>query len=151
MPTLKETIIDGVKVMVQKHPTMRGLQLKARVMRGAQIMLGLFAPGVTEEQEPLIVSQGLAGLTPVELTEFITELLALTSVVVPDRNGTMNVVPLSSQAMIDNAFDERDDMLFFRVVAFALKVNLLGFIAGISSALGTLAIPTDKTSPSPTK
>jgi hypothetical protein len=137
---VQSTTVGDMKVTVQKHPVMRGLVLKARLLKLvapalsqasalsnvtslAQADVGALAPAL----------QALAAqIQPTELPGLISEVLACTTVIVRDSAGMLNQIDLGlGDEMLQQVFSSRSDLDLFRVVAFALKVNFADFfVAG---------------------
>lgn len=140
-----EAEIDGYKVSTTRHPPLRGLQLKARVLRlVAPAARGLSAAGDLGELADLELNveniekiapalEALAGaIDPETLPDLVCELLCNTSIIVPDARGVLNRIELNSRGNIDLAFDGRDGLMF-RVIAHAAGVNFADFFGGKAS------------------
>lgn len=149
-----EKTVDGVKISTTKHATMRLLQLRGRLMKIVLPAIGGFAAagkklaaaGVTTANVGALLEQDTDELAPAlkafaeaidpdALPALVCEILANTSVTLPlGENRTLSRIELHSSPNIDIAFDDQDELLFYKVLAHALTVNVGGFFAALARA-----------------
>lgn len=148
-----EKTIDGFKVSTTKHSTVRGLQLRARLMRivlpaiSALTSKGVTSIGAVKDID-LDDEAGLDKLAPALerlaekldpeiLPDLMCEILCNTSINVPvGEPPTLTRVELNAPEKIDAAFDGRHEFLLYKVLGHALKVNFsdpFAWLAGMAS------------------
>lgn len=143
-----EKTIDGFKVSTTRHATMRGLQLRARLLKivlpavsalsaSGVKSIGAMADTDTAELDVEKMAPALERLAqaipPAELPDLVCELLINTSIVCPVGDKIIRI-ELANSTNIDMAFDDKDELLFYKVIAHAIGVNFGSFFAALAQA-----------------
>ena len=154
MAKTQQETINGWTIYTNRLPMLRGLEQKARVMKVTVPIAAPLAPLAKEAKEgggiqnidieraAVMLAQAAVHLEPAQLPVVIQDILQTTSVVMPDDKGRMNRIDLCDAGAIDRVFTDAGELVLFKVVWFALKVQFENFLGGSVFDLFTQATPT---------
>jgi len=148
MMETKNTTIEGFDVRCTQHRARAAAKLLAkvgRVVAPGLSKLGKLAAGGDIKDADLedlspAVSALFEALTDDQLDRLMGEILAHTTITMPDSSGQMRVFDLSQGVMVDEAFTGRLSLMF-AVMKFALEANFGSFFAasGVLAAVARAA------------
>ena len=151
-----EARIGNLTVRTESHPPLRGLTLRGRLLKILAPVLSKLPENVSLEQ---LMSSNVSALgpalgalfeqiQPAELPDLCWEILAFTTVTVPDDKGTPVIFTFADRRMIDLAFGgpNAGDFDLELTCAHALKANFSGLFQAAGSGVGSSALPATATS-----
>lgn len=151
-----EARIGNLAVRTESHPPLRGLALRGRLLKIIAPVLGKLPENLslTQLMTSDVSSLGPAlgalfeQIQPSELPELCWEILAYTTVTVPDDKGTPVIFTFADRRMIDIAFGgpNAGDFDLELTCVHALKANFSGLFQTAGSEVGSSALPATVTS-----
>lgn len=128
--------IDEVEYTTTQFPAMTSFELLAKLVKQVGPALAIVASADAGDSlnsiAPALMS-ALSGLDPVVARGLVVEVLASTSALVREANGSLRLVALNTPANIDIVFSGKLKQMFL-VLGHALRVNYGDFSGGSDPA-----------------